>query len=97
MPPIMLPSIPVFYHRPDLVCYTARVKVFKTAGGVLLILIGFVALVTPLTPGAWLMLVGLELIGVRLTLWDSIKIWIQKRRGIHANDTKESDTASTPK
>ncbi len=60
--------------------YTARVKVLKMAGGVLLILIGLIALVTPLTPGAWLMFVGLELIGVRLTMWDKIKEWINKRR-----------------
>ena len=36
--------------------------------GICFILIGLIALVTPLTPGSWLALIGLELIGIR-TLW----------------------------
>lgn len=36
----------------------------KVAGGVLLAL-GITALVTPFTPGAWLALIGMELLGVR--------------------------------
>lgn len=38
----------------------------KKFAGVLLIIIGFVALVTPFTPGAWLMFVGLTLLGITL-------------------------------
>jgi hypothetical protein len=34
--------------------------------GVILILIGLFALVTPLTPGSWLALIGLEMLGIRL-------------------------------
>ena len=45
----------------------------KKATGVILILIGFAALLTPLTPGSWLIFVGLELLGVRFLLWDKIK------------------------
>jgi uncharacterized protein YqgC (DUF456 family) len=66
--------------------------ILKYVAGIVLILIGFIALVTPLTPGAWLMFVGLELIGVRLTLWDKIKDWFNARRGIHKNNTNERDT-----
>lgn len=77
--------------------YTWLVKTLKKIGGVLLILIGFIALVTPLTPGAWLMFVGLELIGVRLAAWDSLKAWIQKRRGIHTDNTVKHDTGRTTK
>ncbi len=61
-------------------------------GGILLIIVGFLALVTPLTPGAWLLFVGLELIGVRLTLWDKMKEWINKRRGLHPKNTPPTDT-----
>jgi len=32
--------------------------------GVFLIFIGFLALITPLTPGSWLIFVGLEFIGL---------------------------------
>ncbi|MCR4328486.1 MAG: hypothetical protein NUV53_03125 [Patescibacteria group bacterium] len=39
---------------------------FKFAIGIFFILFGLLALVTPLTPGSWLALVGLELIGIRV-------------------------------
>ncbi len=77
--------------------YTAHVKVLKTAGGVLLIVIGLLALVTPLTPGAWLMFVGFELIGVRLTLWDKMKAWYDKRRQLRTTDTEPPNSAVTKK
>lgn len=63
----------------------------KRLGGVLLILIGFLALITPLTPGAWLIFVGLELIGIRLVAWDKIKDWIRKRRDLHEDTTPRTD------
>jgi uncharacterized protein YqgC (DUF456 family) len=69
-------------------------KILKVVGGVVLIIVGFLALVTPLTPGAWLMFVGLELIGVRLAAWDKIKEWIARRR-VHTNDTSPRDTDIT--
>ena len=43
-------------------------KALKIALGILLILIGVFALLTPLTPGSWLALIGLEIIGIRLLL-----------------------------
>ena len=47
--------------------------------GVILILLGFIALVTPLTPGSWLILVGLELLGLRILLQDKLLAWAQAR------------------
>ena len=47
----------------------------KVAIGLIFIVIGLIALVTPLTPGAWLMIVGLELLGVRLVIFDRITQW----------------------
>ena len=41
--------------------------------GAILLVIGLVALVTPLTPGSWLIFVGLELLGIRLIVWDEEK------------------------
>lgn len=41
--------------------------------GVILIVVGFVSLVTPLTPFAWLAFVGLELLGFHFAVWDKIK------------------------
>jgi hypothetical protein len=52
----------------------------KKVVGILLILIGLFALFTPLTPGSWLAIVGLELIGIRLAFIEKIKIHLQKKR-----------------
>lgn len=41
--------------------------------GIFLIIIGLLALVTPFTPGSWLIFVGLELFGFRILFWDKIK------------------------
>ena len=72
--------------------YTAHMRILKQVGGVLLIIIGFIALVTPFTPGAWLMFVGLELIGVRLAAWDKIKARFNAWRSVHPKDTPPVDT-----
>jgi hypothetical protein len=48
-------------------------KIFKMILGVILILVGIFALITPFTPGSWLAFVGLELLGVRVAFWDKIK------------------------
>lgn len=50
----------------------------KKTAGIFLILVGFIALVTPLTPGAWLALVGLELLGVRIVFFDKFRFWDKK-------------------
>jgi len=43
-------------------------KALKIVLGILLILIGVFALLTPLTPGSWLALIGLEILGLRILL-----------------------------
>lgn len=50
----------------------------KKTIGILLIVIGLLALVTPFTPGSWLIFIGLEFIGIRIVFWDKIKAWFQK-------------------
>jgi hypothetical protein len=40
----------------------------KIALGVFLVIIGVLALITPLTPGSWLALIGLEILGLRILL-----------------------------
>jgi uncharacterized protein YqgC (DUF456 family) len=50
----------------------------KKAIGVILILVGLAALITPFTPGSWLIFVGLELLGLRMLFWDKTKAWFQK-------------------
>ena len=47
--------------------------------GVVLIIIGFLALITPFTPGSWLIFVGLEFLGVHLAVWQKLKAWLGKK------------------
>lgn len=47
----------------------------KKTLGVLLIVVGFLALVTPFTPGSWLVFVGAELLGIRIAFWDRLRRW----------------------
>jgi protein-S-isoprenylcysteine O-methyltransferase Ste14 len=58
-------------------------KIVRTVVGVILIILGFVALVTPLSPGSWLILVGLELLGLRILLQDKLLAWAKA----HPNST----------
>jgi len=44
----------------------------RKAIGVILILIGVIAFLTPLTPGSWLVIIGLELLGWRILLFDKV-------------------------
>jgi drug/metabolite transporter (DMT)-like permease len=43
-------------------------KTLRIILGVALIIIGVVAALTPLSPGSWLALIGLELLGLRILL-----------------------------
>lgn len=43
-------------------------KTLRIIFGVILIILGLVALVTPFTPGSWLALIGLEYLGLRVIL-----------------------------
>lgn len=45
------------------------IRIAKMFIGAILLVIGLVALLTPFTPGAWLIFVGLELLGIRLIIW----------------------------
>jgi len=46
--------------------------------GVVLVLIGLAAFFTPLTPGSWLAIIGLELLGWRILLFNKFKFWKKK-------------------
>lgn len=53
----------------------------KKGVGVVLIGIGLFALFTPLTPGSWLIFVGLGFFGVRILFWEKIAAWVKNRFG----------------
>lgn len=59
-------------------------SILKKTAGVLLLILGIAALITPLTPGSWLIFVGLELLGLRLLVnnglricWTRAKVWLR--------------------
>ncbi len=43
-------------------------RALKIILGIILIVLGVFALLTPLTPGSWLALIGLEILGLRILL-----------------------------
>ena len=50
----------------------------KKVIGFLLVMLGLIALFTPLTPGSWLIIIGAELLGFRFLLWDKVKAFFKK-------------------
>jgi len=54
-------------------------RIIRTIIAVVLILLGLAALLTPLTPGSWLILVGLELLGLRVLLRDRLCAWAKAK------------------
>ncbi len=60
---------------------TALIKRYpkiKKSIGIALIVYGLFALITPFTPGALLVFVGAELVGIRLAFFEKIKSWFKK-------------------
>jgi uncharacterized protein YqgC (DUF456 family) len=43
-------------------------RVVRKTLGIIFIVLGFLALITPFTPGSWLILVGLEILGLRMLI-----------------------------
>jgi uncharacterized protein YqgC (DUF456 family) len=58
---------------------------FKKIVGILFIILGLAALLTPFTPGSWLIFVGLELIGIRFLFRERFSLYyrIIKTRLLH--------------
>jgi hypothetical protein len=54
-------------------------KAIRTVVGVILVLLGLAALLTPLTPGSWLIPIGLEFLGLRILLENRCRAWAAVR------------------
>lgn len=57
----------------------------KKVVGIFLIFVGFIALVTPFTPGSWLMFIGFELLGISILK----RFWSRK------NDSRSTNIRSS--
>ena len=66
-------------------------RIAKMFLGAVLLVIGLLALITPLTPGAWLIFVGLELLGIRLIVWDKKKKTFRWYKDAQPADATASD------
>ncbi len=52
-------------------------NIFKKILGIILVIFGLLALITPLTPGSWLAIIGLELLGVKVLFIREIKKFLR--------------------
>lgn len=53
--------------------------IVKKLLGILFVFLGLFALITPLTPGSWLALIGIELLGIRFLFIDKLTAWWKSR------------------
>lgn len=56
------------------------------------VVVGFLALITPLTPGGILFFLGLEVLGIRFIGTERVKRLFARRRNIIATETITVDT-----
>ncbi len=43
--------------------------------GIIFILVGIISVITPFTPLGFLLLIGLEVLGIRELAWEKVKYW----------------------
>lgn len=55
-------------------------KIFKKILGVFFIILGVLIHLIPLMPGSWLIVLGLELLGVHLLVWDKVKSFLYNKK-----------------
>jgi len=70
---------------------------------VVCVIVGFLALVTPFSPGSWLILIGFELLGLRFLLEDKLPDFLRLkptsrlRRLLKRKRRKPSDSDESPR
>lgn len=57
-------------------------NVFKKTLGVILIIFGAIAFVTPFVPFGWLIFVGLQLLGFKILYWKRFVAWLERKIGV---------------
>lgn len=51
----------------------------RRAIGVMLVMTGLISVITPFTPVGFLLLLGLEILGLRVLVGDKLRDWFRKR------------------
>ncbi len=54
-------------------------RILRITLGIVLIILGVVAALTPFSPGSWLALIGLEILGLRLLFQRKILSWTPRK------------------
>ena len=54
--------------------------ILKKIAGVALIIFGLVALLTPFTPGSWLIFIGAEMLGLRILFKEKLRGLYKRRK-----------------
>ena len=60
-------------------------KILLIILGVVLIILGLLAALTPATPGSWLALIGLEILGIRLVVQRKVLSILPKKAQVRVN------------
>jgi len=55
-------------------------RIIRKLVGVILIILGLLALITPFSPGSWLALIGLELLGFRILLEKKLSSFLSAKQ-----------------
>ncbi|MEK7176808.1 MAG: hypothetical protein AAB719_00710 [Patescibacteria group bacterium] len=58
--------------------YWAESPKLIRATGTTLIIVGLLSIITPFTPVGFLLILGLEMLGVRARVWNKLKHWGKK-------------------
>ncbi len=72
--------------------YTEAKPRLRKIAGWAFVIIGFIALITPLTPGGLLFFVGLELLGLRFIGTEKLKRFLTKGKKLPVLETVTIDT-----
>lgn len=57
----------------------AENKTLRKTVGVSMVVIGIISIITPFTPVGFLLVIGLEILGLRAFFWDKIKKLVEKK------------------
>jgi hypothetical protein len=72
-------------------------KLLKKILGAVLIIIGLLAFLTPLTPGGWLLFVGAELLGIEMLSQRRLReTYVKMRAWLSSKKTEQSQDSTDP-
>ena len=54
--------------------------ILKRIIGIILVIIGLASILTPFTPVGFLLIVGLEMLGLRFLVWDKLREWLKRKK-----------------